>query len=177
MTHRDRGVWRARYAIAMACLLAVASLLTSACFDSETLIFAPTQTSTQTQGGGTQPSPGAAASPGAAGACFVHTVRTGPFGFDCNLGVTAPSNNSGVLPMGCRANITATPKDINGDNIAPAQHGPIGTWRVTSGNVSVIPRPDDSLGFNAIVTPLGPGPFTVANEVCGKPAVYQAVVQ
>src|SRR5262245_54887747 len=56
------------------------------------------------------------------GACIAPAVRVGPFGYSC-VGVDVPSNVSGVLPRGCTAVLTATPKYGDGRDVPPELHG------------------------------------------------------
>jgi hypothetical protein len=81
--------------------------------------------------GGTPASPGASPSPG--GNCsVVASVRVGFFGIGCPSGV-APRNGEGVLPLSCVGFVTATPKNVQGDEVPRAVHGPIVAWAVEVG--------------------------------------------
>lgn len=155
--------------------VALGSLVLAACtIQGDTTNILGPSTATATQGSGSSPAPSGSPSPGA---CFVETLRVAPFAIECDPGVTVPRNGEGVLPLRCRAVVTATPKDRGGADIPPATHGPIGTWRVINGNVRITDRNDDgSNGFNVNVVPLALGPFEVGVSVCSVAGSYRATV-
>jgi hypothetical protein len=123
------------------------------------------------------PAPAAAATPlpGASGACFVPQVRVGPFGFDCP-GRTAPANNAGILPLGCTAVFTATPKDAAGNDLTPAQHGAEIQWSIVAGADHVILHDYGGEPFNKLVQPTSVGDYVITATVCGTTGRYSASV-
>jgi hypothetical protein len=130
---------------------------------------------TATNNNAPPPTPGASPSPAAGscpGAALVDHVRVNPFGYDCS-GNQAPPNSSGLLPMGCIAAVTATPKDAQGNDVPSDLHGPSITWSVTIGG-SYIQVTDDPLQpFNKNVRAVSaPGEFQLAATVCGKTGAW-----
>lgn len=107
--------------------LVLAGML-SACVNSITT--ATGGSSSQSQGGGSD-GPGASPSPGAGGTLPEgSTVRVGLFGQSCPQGTTPPNNGSRTILPGCTGFMTATPKDAQGLDLAPAVHGPSCVWSV-----------------------------------------------
>ena len=81
------------------------------------------------------PSPSASPSPRAPNlpASTIDSIRVGFFGINCGQGVPVPRNGERILPRGCRGYVTATPKDINNDDVPAAIHGPDIEWFVFEG--------------------------------------------
>lgn len=152
------------------CLISVSCQLPGS-GDDTTIINTATNNNTPTQ----LPTPGASPSPSPGscpGAALVDHVRVNPFGYDCG-GNQAPPNSSGLLPMGCIAAVTATPKDAQGNDVPSDLHGPNITWSVTIGG-SYIQVTDDPLQpFNKNVRAVSaPGEFQLMATVCGKSGAW-----
>lgn len=135
-------------------------------------------TNTNTNNQGNQPSPGASPSPGAGGSCpgasLIAKVRVNPFGMECPEGTPKPNNSSGLLPVGCTAAVTATPKDQFGTDVPAELHGPDITWRIVSGSQYIQVTPDPNQDFNRNVTGLSaPGEFILEATVCGKAGAWE----
>jgi hypothetical protein len=114
---------------------------------------------------GGSPSPGASpTSPGCEAA--VKSVRVNPFGYSCDDGVDKPANSSGLLPLGCTAHVTATPKDQTGKDVPDTVHGPIAGWSVSFGGSHVEVTPDPNQPFNVNVRATSVGEFSLETSVC-----------
>lgn len=110
-----------------------------------------------TGGGG----PGASPSPGqTCGA--VATTRVGFFGIRCGSGATPPRNGEGRLPMGCLGDVTATPKNAQGDPVDPIVHGQNIVWRANFNRVRLV---DEENAFNKTAVPESVGSETISATV------------
>lgn len=167
MRDRDEAVYTAAVAI-MAILLGACDLNLPG---STTTI----NTATNNQ---SQPAPAPVGSPSpapgtCAGAAIIALVRVNPFGYDCPDGVPEPSNNSGLLPVGCTARVTATPKDIRGNDVPAEVHGPDIGWSIIAGSQYIQVTDDPFENFNKNVMGLsGPGEFVLQATVCGRSGVW-----
>lgn len=113
-------------------------------------------------GGGSNPS-----GPSAPGCeAMVKSIRVNPFGYDCN-DVDAPNNSSGLLPLGCTARVTATPKDATGRDVPDTVHGPNISWAITFGGSHIEVVDDPSQAFNKNVRAVSLGEFSLQATVCG----------
>ena len=76
-----------------------------------------------------------------------------------------PGQGEGLLPLGCRGDVTATPKDINDDDVSAEVHGPEIAWQLRSGGevVGVDDIPDQP--FNKRLTALALGEFAICATV------------
>lgn len=116
------------------------------------------------------PSPSASPSPGS-GSCpvagVIASIRVNPFGYQCPAGTPVPNNSSGVLPIGCTAVVTATPKDVAGRDVPDNVHGPNITWSTESGAsfIDVTDWPGNA--FNKNVAGRSPGEFRLTASLCG----------
>jgi hypothetical protein len=118
--------------------------------------------------------------------CIAPAVRVGPFGFQCDASVPTPSNNSGLLPRGCTAVLTATPKYPDGTDVPAAIHGVNVAWAITAGQNVVTMSDFGGEPFNRLIRPLSDttpdpadrssGTFTVTATVCGTVGSYTATV-
>jgi hypothetical protein len=103
----------------------------------------------------------------------VASVRVNPFGYDCPDGIPAPNNSSGLLPVGCTAAVTATPKDIRGNDVPAELHGPDITWAILAGAQYIQVTDDPNEAFNKNVLGLSaPGEFVLQATVCGKSGAW-----
>jgi hypothetical protein len=129
-----------------------------------------TNTATNTNGQNPTASPSPSPAPGScAGAAIINTVRVNPFGYDCPAGIPKPSNSSGLLPVGCTAAVTATPKDFAGNDVPAELHGTEILWVVETGGQFIQVTSDPNEAFNKNVLGVaGPGEFVLAATVCGK---------
>jgi hypothetical protein len=125
----------------------------------------------------TQPSPVPSGSPspgttGCPGAAVVASIRVNPFGYDCPSG-TPPNNSSGLLPVGCTAAVTATPKDIRGVDVPAELHGPDITWAILAGAQFIQVTDDPNERFNKNVLGVSaPGEFVLQASLCGKSGAW-----
>lgn len=120
--------------------------------------------------------PAASPSP-APGTCLapelIDSVRVNPFGYDCPDGVPKPTNSSGLLPMGCIAAVTATPKKADGTDVPAELHGTAISWSIPIGAQYVQVTDDPIQPFNKNVTAVSaPGEFQLAATVCGKTGAW-----
>ena len=123
------------------------------------------------------PSPAPSPSPGAeACAAAIDSIRVNPFGYECDPGVSKPANNSGLLPMGCTAAVTATPKDKAGKDVPAEVHGSGITWSVVLGasHVEVTDWPAEP--FNKNARAVSPGEFSLSATVCGHTGAWNGRV-
>lgn len=117
---------------------------------------------------GSSSTPGAAPSPGEDGGTLPpgSFIRIGLFGQSCPAGVTPPQNSTRQIKIGCTGQITATPKDAQGNDLPSAVHGRIIAWSVPAGSGLVIVLAD-SEPFNRSARCQGAGVFTLAATVKG----------
>lgn len=133
-----------------------------------------TNTNTNGQpGGSASPSPGPGSGGSCPGAALIASIRVNPFGYDCPSGVTKPNNSSGLLPVGCTAAVTATPKDAAGVDVPASLHGTDIAWSVVSGGIYIEVTSDPNQTFNKNVKGLSaPGEFNLQATVCGKSGAW-----
>lgn len=114
------------------------------------------------------PTPSPNPTPSAAGLVRPTSVRVAPFGITCPAGVPAPSNGAGVLPVGCEADVTATPKRADGTDLTDAEHGPAIDWRLVAVDASVVDvAVFPGVAFNRSVTGRKVGRFRLCATVQG----------
>ena len=85
---------------------------------------------------------------------------------DCPAGTALPPPHDS-MPVGCRATITATPRDSLGNKLPPELHGSEIAWFVRSGEGTIIgagPSPD-GVPFNLAIDGRQAGDFTVCATV------------
>ena len=70
-----------------------------------------------------------------------------------------------VLPLGCDASVTATPKTFDHVDVPLSVHGPDVEWELVEGNAAI--RQWDWQPFNLTVYPLGAGPLKLCATVKG----------
>lgn len=107
------------------------------------------------------------------------TVRifVGIFRFRCEPGVTPGPTYANLLPIGCDALITVTPKDKDGLNVPSWLHSLEPEVWVRNGELSVIVLGDvPGEPFNKWLYPKGLGPFSICGAVDGKQTCMNAQV-
>lgn len=170
--------------VALGAVVIALVVVLTACVPGPTQPTNTNQNQTTTIFFGSGPSPSPSPSPAASCASAVKSVRVNPFGekWDCPAGVVKPPNNAGVLPLGCTAPVTATPKGDpaqfppNGD--VPAEiHGPSIAWALTSGSDHIRVTDDPTQPFNKNVTALSVGEFRLEATVCGVTGAWLGRVQ
>jgi len=153
--------------------LAIASLaLTMGCDEPvpPTAPTIPNITNVNINNIGTQPGPNPSPSPGT-GQCVreaIDSVRVNPFGYQ-NCPTAPPNNSSGLLPFGCTARVTATPKDRAGVDVPASLHGTQITWSVAIGADRIVVTDDPEQPFNKNVRMRdgsAPGEFRLEATVC-----------
>lgn len=89
------------------------------------------------------------------------------YGFFCDASsVSQPTKGSKpVLPLGCDASVTATPKTFDHVDVPLSIHGPDVEWELVEGNAAI--RQWDWQPFNLTVYPLGAGPLKLCATVKG----------
>lgn len=105
----------------------------------------------------------------------VKSVRVNPFGYDCE-DTDAPNNSSGLLPLGCTARVTATPKDATGRDVPDTVHGPNIGWAVSFGGSHIEVVDDPSQAFNKNVRAVSVGEFSLTATVCGVSGAWNGRV-
>jgi hypothetical protein len=108
---------------------------------------------------------------------LIDHVRVGFFSIGCIPGVTPPRNGERLLYMGCYGNITASPKDKNGDDIDARIHGPEIVWTLDQYEPVVVMDDYPNVAFNKTVTARRPGEFTVCATVKGVRGCLEAEVK
>jgi hypothetical protein len=80
-------------------------------------------------------------------------VRVVLWRLECNAGVNPPLPNEALVPLGCDAFATATPKLRNGQDVPSWVHGTEIQWELREGQDVVSVEPDTSYGnpFNRIL--------------------------
>ncbi len=138
---------------------------------------APTPTATPTPQPSPTPAPAAPISetldPGP-----IAKVRVGFFGINCGKGQPSPRNGEGVLPIGCRGYVTATPKDKNGDDVPKRVHGTEIFWELEEGHGSVeVLEPTFESDFNKDLVGISFGAFGLCATVRGVRGCLEGNVQ
>ncbi len=107
----------------------------------------------------------------------VARIFVGIYRFRCDAGVTPPPTYSNLLPIGCDALITMTPKDKNGEKVPWWLHSLNPEFWVRNGEGKVIVLGDvPGEPFNKWLYPKGLGPFSVCAAVDGKQTCMNAEV-
>ena len=93
-------------------------------------------------------------------------IRVGFFGINCGQGVPVPRNGERILPRGCRGYVTATPKDVNVDDVPLAIHGPDIEWFILEGADKIdVQAPTFRSDFNKDVVGVSEGSFYLCATV------------
>lgn len=131
----------------------------------------PSPSSSPTPSASPTPAPSASPTPTSTpppSAGSIHHIRVGFFGISCKNGKQAPSNGLGLLPVGCKGFVTATPKKANGDDVPLSEHGPNIEWDLRSGDAFVQVRaPSFPSDFNKDLVGLKVGTFSLCATVKG----------
>lgn len=108
---------------------------------------------------------------------LIDNVRVAFFGIRCIPGVTPPRNGERLLLMGCSGNVTASPKNKNGDDIDARIHGDRIDWTLEQ-EIPIV-RMDDYPGvpFNKTLTAQNPGHFKLCATVKGVRGCLDGEVQ
>jgi hypothetical protein len=107
----------------------------------------------------------------------VARIFVGIYRFRCDAGVVPPPTYANILPIGCDALITMTPKDINGEKLPYWLHSLNPEFWVRNGEFSVIVLGDlPGEPFNKWIYPKGLGPFSICAAVDGKQTCMNAQV-
>jgi hypothetical protein len=104
-------------------------------------------------------------------------IFVGMFRLRCDAGVIAPPTYSNLLPMGCDALITMTPKDKDGHNVPVWLHSLNPEFWVRNGELTVIVLGEvPGEPFNKWIYPKGVGPFSICAAVDGRQTCMNAQV-
>jgi hypothetical protein len=106
---------------------------------------------------------------------IIDRIWVGVYNFNCG-DRTPPRMNEGVLPMGCIAQVTATPKQIDGTDVPPRFHGPDIQWELYQDGLIVDIYDDPAQPFNQTVEAFSPGPFRLCATVQGIEGCLDAEV-
>jgi hypothetical protein len=107
----------------------------------------------------------------------VARIFVGMFRLRCVPGVSAPPTSSNLLPMGCDALVTMTPKDKDGHNVPEWLHSLNPEFWVRNGDLTVIVLGDvPGEPFNKWIYPKGVGPFSICAAVDGRQTCMNAQV-
>jgi hypothetical protein len=88
---------------------------------------------------------------------IINRVRVGFYSMRCG-NRTTPGLNSGLIPVGCTAMVTASPKDIHDDDIPGRLHGPDIAWDLRQDGliVDIYDIPENAFNKNLEAFSLGP---------------------
>lgn len=96
----------------------------------------------------------------------IDSIRVGFFGINCGRGNPVPRNGEKILPRGCRGYVTASPKDIHGDDVPAAIHGPDIAWFVLYGDDIIdVQAPTFASDFNKDIVGVRTGAFALCATV------------
>jgi hypothetical protein len=77
-----------------------------------------------------------------------------------------PRNGEKILPRGCRGYVTASPKDIRGDDVPASIHGPNIEWFVLYGEDLIdVQQPTFASDFNKDIVAERTGAFALCATV------------
>ncbi len=97
---------------------------------------------------------------------IINRIWVGVYSFNCG-DRTPPRMNEGVFPLGCIAQVTATPKQIDGSDVPPRLHGPDIQWELYQDGLIVDIYDDPAQPFNQTLETFSPGPFRLCATVQG----------
>ena len=98
---------------------------------------------------------------------LIDHIRVGFFGIACIPGIVPPRNGEKLLYMGCSGNVTASPKDKDGDDIDARIHGDRIDWTLEQ-EINVVEMHDfPGVAFNKTLTARNPGHFRLCAIVKG----------
>ena len=99
---------------------------------------------------------------------MIDSIRVGFFGINCGRGNPVPRNGEKILPVGCRGYVTATPKQVNGDDVPASNHGPNIEWFILEGADKIsVQAPTFASDFNKDVVAVRTGTFGLCATVRG----------
>ena len=98
---------------------------------------------------------------------LIDHIRVGFFGIACIPGVEVPRNGERLLYMGCTGNVTASPKDKDGDDIDARIHGDRIDWTLEQENNNVEMSDYPGVPFNKVLTARNAGHFKLCAIVKG----------
>ncbi len=107
---------------------------------------------------------------------FIAYVRVSFYGIRCPDGVTAPSNNAGLLPVGCVGWVTATAKKKDGTDVDERLVGTEISWNQRAGWEQVTMEDYPGQPFNKILTGVRPGNFSICATLQGVEGCLNGVV-
>jgi hypothetical protein len=146
-----------------AALVAACTLALVAC-ETPTNPTTITINNNQTVSGAASPTPAPGATPPGTGAP-VASVSVGFYGRSCPSGTPPAAPND--LRVGCSGSITATPKDVDGTPMSPADHGPVIHWFYEYGAGVLPSSPSPSNDFNRNASAAAAGTYRLCAEVKG----------
>ena len=98
---------------------------------------------------------------------LIDHIRVGFFGIACIPGIEVPRNGERLLYMGCTGNVTASPKDRDGDDIDARIHGDRIDWTLEQ-EINVVEMNDyPGVPFNKMLTARNAGHFKLCAIVKG----------
>jgi hypothetical protein len=104
-------------------------------------------------------------------------VRVAFYSIQCEDGITAPRNGANELPFGCRAFVTATPKQRNNEDVPRYIVGNDITWWMEKGSDKVIVHEyPDGNDFNKILVPQNVGAYQLCASSHGVVGCQDAEV-
>jgi hypothetical protein len=113
------------------------------------------------------PTPFPEATPDPTGPANIAYIRVSFYGISCQNGKGKPKNGEKLLPTGCIGYVTATPKQGNGADVKPKDHGPNIYWMLRSGDDMVKVIDDLDQPFNKQLLGVAPGGFALCAVVRG----------
>lgn len=97
---------------------------------------------------------------------MIDSIRVGFFGINCGRGNPVPRNGEKILPLGCRGYVTATPKQVNGDDVPLSNHGPNIAWFILEGGDKIdVQAPTFASDFNKDLVAVRTGTFGLCATV------------
>jgi hypothetical protein len=108
---------------------------------------------------------------------LIDSVRVGFFGIRCNPGIEVPRNGERLLYMGCEGSVTASPKDVNGNDVDERIHGDRIEWDLFQENNNVEMTDFPGVAFNKVLIARNPGDFRLCATVKGVTGCLYGVVR
>lgn len=107
----------------------------------------------------------------------VARIFVGIYRFRCDAGIVPPPTYANILPIGCDALITMTPKDKNGEKVPEWLHSLNPEFWIRNGELTVIVLGElPGEPFNKWIYPKGLGAFSICAAVDGKQTCMNAQV-
>lgn len=99
---------------------------------------------------------------------LIAQVRVAFFGFRClEESKVPPRNGEGKIPVNCFGNVTASPKNRNGDDVDSRIHGEQIQWSLAQEDRYVRMDEQEGVPFNKVLFGLLPGHFSLCATVRG----------